>query len=246
MKKMIMFLLLLSVALSGCSKTKSSPTSESTTGAASVISEASEASDDLALLDAIDPAVKEYVMEHRSEYEKIIPLHCGGVLVAKNDIVTDLVTHENYTHFVLEFIYAKGKDIMSGPTHDGNPSKETKIFYDEDWENIEALYGSSFERKATNTGEDFLVYVVPNRYQKQDSPDWEDWEESSYYNEIPWDTLDTLPTLLYDESGWPIWIFDIPAASVNTEYELHFADFVLTGTDLAEGKWTIGNAPVLW
>ena len=245
MKKMIMFLLLLSVALSGCSKTKSSPTSESTTGAASVISEASEASDDLALLDAIDPAVKEYVMEHRSEYEKIIPLHCGGVLVAKNDIVTDLVTHENYTHFVLEFIYAKGKDIMSGPAHDGNPSKETKIFYDEDWENIEALYGSSFERKATNTGEDFLVYVVPNQYQKQDSPDWEDWEESSYYNEIPWDTLDTLPTLLYDESGWPIWIFDIPAASVNTEYELHFADFVLTGTDLAEGKWTIGNAPVL-
>ena len=228
MKKMIMLLLLLSVALSGCSKTKSSPTSESTTGAASVISEASEASDDLALLDAIDPAVKGYVMEHRSEYEKIIPLHCGGVLVAKNDIVTDLVTHENYTHFVLEFIYAKGKDIMSGPAHDGNPSKETKIFYDEDWENIEALYGSSFERKATNTGEDFLVYVVPNQYQKQDSPDWEDWEESSYYNEIPWDTLDTLPTLLYDESGWPIWIFDIPAASVNTEYELHFPDFVLT------------------
>ena len=245
MKKMIMLLLLLSVALSGCSKAKSSPTSESTTGAASVISEASEASDDLALLDAIDPAVKEYVMEHRSEYEKIIPLHCGGVLVAKNDIVTDLVTHENYTHFVLEFIYAKGKDIMSGPAHDGNPSKETKIFYDEDWENIEALYGSSFERKATNTGEDFLVYVVPNQYQKQDSPDWEDWEESSYYNEIPWDTLGTQPTLLFDEFDWPIWIFDIPAASVNTEYELHFADFVLTGTDLAEGKWTIGKAPVL-
>lgn len=171
MKKMIMFLLLLSVALSGCSKAKSSPTSESTTGAASVISEASEASDDLALLDAIDPAVKGYVMEHRSEYEKIIPLHCGGVLVAKNDIVTDLVTHENYTHFVLEFIYVKGKDIMSGPAHDGNPSKETKIFYDEDWENIEALFVSSFERKATNTGEDFLVYVVPNQYQKQDSPD---------------------------------------------------------------------------
>ena len=247
MKKMIMLLLLLSVALSGCSKTKSSPTSESTTASASVISEASEASDDLALLDAIDPAVKGYVMEHRSEFEKIIPLHCGGVIVAINQEIPDPFSPEHkYTIFSLEVVYAKGTNIMKGAAHDGNPSKETRIFYDEDWENIEALYGSSFERKATNTGEDFLVYVVPNRYQKQDSPDWEDWEESSYYNEIPWDTLDTLPTLLYDESGWPIWIFDIPAASVNTEYELHFADFVLTGTDLAEGKWTIGNAPVLW
>ena len=65
---------------------------------------------------------------------------------------------------------------------------------------------------------------------------------------LPKDTLGT-KALRFQQNDWhngyPLWIFAIPLDQIDESYELCFGDYVLTGNDILNHTWHIGNATTL-
>ena len=121
------------------------------------------------------------------------------------------------------------------------------IFYDEDWkdryedENHEIVtsYDSGFVQIDGQDGDLLLIEVFPNRVRGVS------YMESEFYGMKPGDTLDTVPMeVLTSEwnEGYPAWFFVIDPKYITADYELHYGAYVLTGTDILEKTWTIGEA----
>lgn len=121
---------------------------------------------------------------------------------------------------------------------------QTRIFYREDWEKHSGIvYPSSFQyyTNPLNDKVDILIAVGQNYEDNQSFSDAED-------GLAPEDTLGT-KALKYQQKGWnngyPLWIFAIPLEKIEESYELHFGDYVLTGNDILNHSWKIGNAEPL-
>ena len=121
---------------------------------------------------------------------------------------------------------------------------ETRIFYREDWERQNGIiYPSSFQYYTNPLNEkvDVLIAVGQNYEIDQSYPEAED-------GLTPEDTLGTKP-LKYQQKSWnngyPLWVFAIPLDKVDESYALRFGEYVLTGNDILDHSWKIGNAATL-
>ena len=172
-----------------------------------------------------------------------MPLQIGGALAAcKNSIQNDpdLTTYPFMEYRLCSF---DGKTIESRRVYDtsmGKDGVDVYIFYDEDWESNNIVYKSKYIYVTGDAGTDVLVFVTPNfRIYSREKMTPADVE--------PWDTLQTKPMVLPDEDWFdsPIWIFDLSLDDIDESYELHYADWVLTGTDILNKTWQIGDAPIM-
>ena len=78
------------------------------------------------------------------------------------------------------------------------------------------------------------------------------YEESEWYEQIPTDSLGSEPLMIQHprwRDNYPVWVFAIPEDRIDESYELHYVDYVLTGSDLLNNTWQNGDAPIkppLW
>ena len=129
------------------------------------------------------------------------------------------------------------------------------IFYDEDWEmrvkgaydGCTTNYESGFSWHIGESGEEAIIFVFPNlEYPAYNTgiPKVE-YRLSPFYQMEPSDSLGTVPVSLQYE-GWnddyPAWVFVVDREDIDAGYELHYMDYVLTGSELLNNSWRIGNA----
>lgn len=170
-----------------------------------------------------------------------IQLRCGKTLVmcsAKND---------DGTTFLDTFIYQYDPSSNEAQTEWLSPLQRgtVQIFYDEGWTYAKKHYNSFFQRVVNGTARDIVILVMPNR-----DPDktYDTEQIAQLYNNPPHDSLDTVPFLVHNKSweqDFPVWIFDVPAEKIDDGYELVFGSWKLTGSDILQVRWRIGDAPIL-
>lgn len=119
-----------------------------------------------------------------------------------------------------------------------------RIFYEEDWQERIRNHLSEYVVVEANGKADLLVFVMQN-YDLEEKTAYPD---SPMYGIEPSDTLGTEP-LMYHDPGWyqdyPMWIFEIPLDHIDETYALTYGDFVLTGEDIMNHTWQIGDAPIM-
>lgn len=198
-----------------------------------------------------------YLEEHADELLGYWWLPSGGVLLAHIDSERSDKDFTFIEWVVLD--YSNGTVIQENWTYllqvCGYKPDAVHIFYDEDWEskiyNKETMdctyYDSCFLWHNGEKGTDVIISIIPN-VQKNLMGPAVPYEETDYYQQVPIDSLGTTPieiTYPYYNYNYPQWIFVIDKERIDDSYELHYMDYVLTGDDLLNRNWSIGNAPPL-
>ena len=176
-------------------------------------------------LEQLMDKVMQKMQEECEPYVSHLKLHGGGYLVVF-DITQDWFDSKSFSYNLYTI-------------KDGELDVEEEIFRQNN--SIVIFYYdltggfSVFVPYEGFKGTDYLVYVCP------DMSFGRTFETTPDRDYVPFDTLDTKPLMIQDENyqgNCPVWIFDVPAQSVDESYELHYGDFVLTGSDLMSNSWS--------
>lgn len=193
---------------------------------------------------------KNYLDEDQ-EIRDIIRLHSGNLLViAQKDAVTqgreqggktvDIWRDFEYLIIPIEQIDAgtiqKEEVFIAG---EKSKTRDNKLFYDVEQylqEGYVHSLCSTYDYWPENDPTDLLIFVTPNYYGLNP------FEYTEFYGYEPSDTLGTEPYLLQDEyywanSGFPIWIFDVPMSELTDDYQLEYYTYSVTGDELLHDTW---------
>ena len=191
---------------------------------------------------------------------------CGYCHVPSGGVFASFIDHSINVHddinnrdlYFMNFYIIKNEENYLSPEElDIYDVFEKKyyLFYDEDWEKringaydgTTTSYKSCFYWHTGEIGEEAIIFVFPNiEYPAYDTgiPTVE-YKLSQFYQIEPSDSLGTVPVCL-QYKGWnddyPAWVFVVDKEDIYAEYELHYMDYVLTGTELLNKSWRIGNA----
>lgn len=186
--------------------------------------------------------LKRALQAGNDEFPAWMELPSGAVFVFWN------LEHENVFNeheYATAAIQAVNGELQYRAVFFYDDNVQTRIFYREDWEQQQDIeYPSSFQyyQNPENDKIDVLIAVGQN-YEEQ-----EKYTESDNDKLLPKDTLGT-KALRFQQNDWhngyPLWIFAIPLDQIDESYELCFGDYVLTGNDILNHTWHIGNATTL-
>lgn len=196
-----------------------------------------------------------YMKEHAGEIYGSWWLPSGGILLANPapERSNDSFTFMEWV--VLDYLDGEIKtDIWSNRLQVcGYKEGAIHIFYDEDWEarifddkTLDCTYyDSCFFWHTGYKGTEAIIIVIPNVHVNLMGLTVP-YEKSEFYQQVPTDSLDTVPIeILYPgyNYDYPVWIFAIDEKKIDKSYEMHYLDYVLTGGDILSNTWSIGNAP---
>ena len=176
------------------------------------------------------------------EFPAWMELPSGAVFVVWDVGYDDVIKEHQYMTAAIQAVNGELKYRMVF-FYDDNV--QTRIFYREDWEQQKSMeYPSSFQyyQNPDNDKIDVLIVVGQNYEERQK------YTESDGDKLTPEDTLGTKPLCFQQDdwnNGYPLWIFAIPLEQIDESYELRFNDYVLTGHDILNHTWSIGNAATL-